>query len=192
MKKCGTPIQRELFEFMMEQFVESVKEFCNNAQLKETFLKHSPCINAKVLTQKSYKTKCVNDLFAAFNKAQVLVNQTLDDPELFNPEKSSARSLSDRLLDVSCCGYNRFEKCSNDLVTKECGPDGVAAMNEFAQQTFSGGMTRFCPKRLFNPSKQTCTDVLPPTGSDPKIAQLKSNPFGKYFLSYLGFLFNNE
>jgi len=191
MKKCGTPIQRELFDFMMEQFAESVKEFCNGEH-KETFLKHSPCINSKVLTKKTYHNKCVNDIFAAFNKAQVLINQTLDDPELFNPDKSSARSLSDKLLDITCCGYNRFEKCSNDLITKECGPEGVTAMNDFADKTFGGGMGRICPKRLFNPSKQVCTDILPPSGSDPKTALLKSNPFGKYFLSYVGFLFNFE
>lgn len=35
MKKCGTPIQRELFDFILEQFVESVKQFCNDGDNKE-------------------------------------------------------------------------------------------------------------------------------------------------------------
>lgn len=35
MKKCGTPIQRELFDFMMEQFVESVNLFCNTPDTRK-------------------------------------------------------------------------------------------------------------------------------------------------------------
>lgn len=35
MKKCGTPIQRELFDFMMEQFVESVNLFCNTPETRQ-------------------------------------------------------------------------------------------------------------------------------------------------------------
>jgi hypothetical protein len=78
------------------------------------------------------------------------------------------------------------------MITKECGPEGVMAMNDFVEKTFGVGMNRICPKRMFNPSEQVCTDVLPPSGSDPETALLKSNPFGDYFLSNVGFLFNFE
>jgi len=189
MKKCGTPIQRELFDFIIEQFVESVNDFCKGGDSKETFLKHSPCINEKILSTKEYHTKCVNDIFAAIDKGQRLLNSTIDDAEVFNFEKSSAKSLSDKLLDISCCAYNRFEKCTNELIVKECGPDGVAAMNDFADKTFGGGMNRICPKKIFNLEKKLC-DILPPVGSDPKKQELKNNPFGKYMLTYLNFMFN--
>lgn len=158
--------------------------------LDTVFLTHSPCINSKVLTQKSYHKKCVNDIFAALDKGQRLFNSTLDDPELFNFEKSSAKSLSDKLLDLSCCAYNRFEKCSNELIVKDCGQGAVDAMNNFAQNTFGGGMNRICPKSMFNPTKSICTSTLPPTGSDPKVQDLNKNPFGKYLLTYMNFLFN--
>jgi len=190
MKKCGTPIQRELFDFMMEQFVESVNLFCNTPDTRKVFLQHSPCINSKVLTQQAYHKKCVNDIFAALDKGQRLFNSTIDDPDLFDFDKSSGKSLSDKLLDLSCCAYNRFEKCSNDLIIKDCGQGGVDAMNNFAQNTFGGGMNRICPKSMFNPTKSVCTATLPPTGSDPKIQDLNKNPFGKYLLTYLNFLFN--
>jgi len=190
MKKCGTPIQRELFDFMLEQFVESVNLFCNTGETRKTFLEHSPCINSKVLVTKAYHKNCVNDIFAALDKGQRLFNSTLDDPELFNFEKTSAKGLSDKLLDLSCCSYNRFDKCSNDLIVKECGQGAVDAMNNFAQKTFGGSMNRFCPKSMFNPTKASCTSVLPPTGSDPKIADLNKNPIGKYMLTYMNFLFN--
>ena len=159
-------------------------------RVSPVFLQHSPCINSKVLTQKSYHKKCVNDMFAALDKGQRLFNSTLDDPELFNFEKSSGKSLSDKLLDLSCCAYNRFEKCSNDLIVADCGQAAVDAMNNFAQNTFGGNMNRICPKSIFNLAKPICTSSLPPTGSDPKIQELNKNPFGKYLLTYLNFLFN--
>lgn len=40
MKKCGTPIQRELFDFMMEQFVESVNLFCNTPETRQGEFDH--------------------------------------------------------------------------------------------------------------------------------------------------------
>jgi len=118
-----------------------------------------------------------------------MLNSTLDEPELFNFEKSSAKSLSDKLLDISCCAYNRFEKCTNELIVKECGTEGVSAFSDFAEKTFGGGMNRICPKKIFNLEKKIC-DILPPVGSDPNKAQLKNNPFGKYMLTYLNFMFN--
>lgn len=154
------------------------------------FLQHSPCINSKVLTQNAYHKKCVNDIFAALDKGQRLFNSTIDDPDLFDFDKSSGKSLSDKLLDLSCCAYNRFEKCSNDLIVKDCGQGAVDAMNNFAQNTFGGSMNRICPKSMFNPTKTICTSSLPPTGSDPKVQDLNKNPFGKYMLTYMNFLFN--
>ena len=213
MKKCGTPIQRELFDFMMEQFVESVNLFCNTPDTRKgesdlsaertrrSLILQSPllvqcscsippCINSKVLTQNAYHKKCVNDIFAALDKGQRLFNSTIDDPDLFDFDKSSGKSLSDKLLDLSCCAYNRFEKCSNELIVKDCGQGAVDAMNNFAQNTFGGSMNRICPKSMFNPTKTICTSSLPPAGSDPKVQDLNKNPFGKYMLTYMNFLFN--
>jgi len=190
MKKCGTPIQRELFDFMIEQFVESVKLFCNDGEGRTIFLEHSPCINSKVLTKKSYHKKCVNDIFASIYKGTLLFNNTIDDPNLFDVEKTKARGLSDTLLDLSCCSYNRFEDCANAFISKECGSEAVTVMTNFAQKTFGGSMNMICPRNLFNPKDKACVDILPATGSDPKTATLFNNPLGKYALTYLNFLFN--
>lgn len=190
MRKCATPIQRELFEFLHEQLVESVKQFCNDGQNKQTFLRHSPCINEKVIRSKKYHKVCVNDVMAAIYKGQEMVNKTVDDPELFNLENSAAKGVSDMVLDLSCCSYNRYDDCTNNYITEECGADAVEAMNEFTTKTFGGGMNMFCPRAAFEPNSTLCLDIVPPTGSDPHRATLLNNPLGKYTLSYLNFLFN--
>lgn len=154
------------------------------------FLKHSPCINSKVIRSKRYHKKCVNDVLASIYKGQELVNKTIEDPNLFNFEKTAAKGVSDQVLDLSCCSYNRFEDCANAFITKECGGEAVDAMNEFTTKTFGGGMNMICPRAMFNPKEKLCVDIMPPTGSDPKTASLFNNALGKYALTYLNFLFN--
>lgn len=154
------------------------------------FLKYSPCINSKVITRRPYHRKCVNDVLASIYKGQEIFNNTIDDPNLFDIEKTRAKGLSDVVLDLSCCSYNRFEECSNALIIKECGQEAVDAMNDFTTKTFGGTMNMICPRALFNPKEETCTKVLPPTGADPHSATLFNNPLGKYALSYMNFLFN--
>jgi hypothetical protein len=67
-----------------------------------------------------------------------IFNRTLDDPNLFDIEKSSARTLSDVILDLTCCSYNRFEVCSQALISKECGAEAVTSMINFTEKTFGG------------------------------------------------------
>jgi len=190
-KKCGTPIHRELFDFVLEQFSESVKLFCKSGETRSTFLKHSPCINNKILTQKNYHKTCVSDIFAAIDKGVGLFNKTRDDPNLFDIEKSSARTLSDSILDLTCCSYNRFESCSQALIVKECSQEAVDAMINFTEKTFGGTMTLVCPRSMFNPKDEMCTKVMPPMGAEAK-GRLSDNPLGKYMLTYMNFLFNFE
>ena len=73
---------------------------------------------------------------ASIYKGQEIINKTADDPDLFNIEKSAAKGVSDTVLDLSCCAYNRFEDCANSFITKECGAEAVDAMNEFTTKTF--------------------------------------------------------
>lgn len=35
-KKCATPLQRELFDFFLESFSKTVEEFCNNPSSKQS------------------------------------------------------------------------------------------------------------------------------------------------------------
>ncbi|RWS25936.1 hypothetical protein B4U80_03697, partial [Leptotrombidium deliense] len=103
MKKCGTPLQRELFDFGTEHFQKSVEQFCApNGESRTKFLAESPCIHDKVLKQKAYKDNCVNPLLATLDHTKQLENQ-------------------DDRLDASCCGYNKWEACTFGLIDKSCG-----------------------------------------------------------------------
>jgi hypothetical protein len=191
MKKCATPIQRELLDFGIEQFVNSLDKFCAQGPDRDAFLKHSPCINAKILKQKEYHEGCVRDIFAMVDKATGIFNKTLEDPNLFNFEKTSAKGLSDQILDLACCGINRFQTCSQKIITRECGDDAVKAMKTFVTRTLGGSAERICPRSLFEETKKECTDVLPVPGTIPK-GKLSDNPVGKYALNYLNIIFNYE
>lgn len=35
-KKCATPLQKELFDFFLESFTKTVEEFCNNPENKQS------------------------------------------------------------------------------------------------------------------------------------------------------------
>jgi hypothetical protein len=190
-KKCGTPIQRELFDFVLEQFEEQVKLFCKAGDTRATFLKYSPCINEKILTSKPYHNNCVNDIFASIDKGTQIFNKTFEDPNFFDIEKTSARTLSDVLLDLTCCSFNRFESCSQKMISNQCGQDAVDAMINFTEKTFGGSIKMICPRNLFNPAEETCKKVLPPHGSKPK-GKLSDNPIGKYLLNYMNYIFNYD
>jgi hypothetical protein len=188
-KKCGTPIQRELFDFVLEQFGESVKLFCGNEENKATFLKHSPCINQNVLTKKNYHMKCVNPIFVAIDKGQSIYNTTLQDSNLFDLEKTSAKGVSDTILDLTCCSYNRFEDCSQELVNKACGSDAQESLKDFMKKTFGVSINMICPRSMFDPKSEACTSVLPGPNEKAK-GKLSDNPLGKYMLNYMNYIFN--
>ena len=143
-----------------------------------------------MIKSKRYRKECVNDLLAAVYKAQELVNRTADDSNVFDVDNTSAKGVSDTVLDISCCYYNRFKDCANGFIEKECGLEAVDAWTEFTSKTFGGGASMFCPRAYFDPKDKLCTDIMPPIGSDPKTRTLLNNPIGKYALNHLNFIFN--
>ena len=61
------------------------------------FLKHSPCMNEKVLMKPSYKEKCSNSFLATIEKTH------------------EVKALDDR-LDTVCCSFNRWQNCLFRLI----------------------------------------------------------------------------
>lgn len=198
LRRCSTPLQRELFNFFTEQFSLRVDEFCNSTSLKQQLLAHSPCIQSNVFTSREYQSTCVNDLLAAFNSGRNLVTRRFADPgALISSSVSESTDIenkihtSDSLLDISCCGFNRFSSCFQERVERFCGKEAVAAINFFTSRTFGIGMDRMCPISLFSHESPTCKSILPMPGTEPNFGDLKDNPLGKYVMQYLGFLFDH-
>ncbi|RWS02059.1 hypothetical protein B4U79_00961 [Dinothrombium tinctorium] len=170
MKKCGTPIQRELFDFGTEHFTKSTEQFCAaNGAARRTFLQHSPCIHDKVISQNTYRENCVNPMLATLDKTKEL--EVLDDR-----------------LDASCCAFTRWTECTNDLINKNCGAEAVNAMKSFVSDAIGGLSNMVCTKKAFDPNKSRCKKLYADKSAKAK-GKLSDNPVTKYVASYFGFLF---
>lgn len=194
LRRCSTLLQREMFNFFSDQFSHRVDEFCNSSTLKRQLLTHSPCIQSQVFSNKQYQSTCVNDLMVAFNTGRdLMMNRLTSSRDIVSTLTSENQVIaSDRLLDLSCCGFNRFTNCFQQRVNDSCGRDAVSVIDLFTSRTFGIGMDKICPSKLFNPLNSACTSILPKEGSQSNVGQLNDNPFGKYIMQYLGFLFDQN
>jgi len=169
-KKCSTPLHKELFDFATESITKQIDKFCTDEVTKKKLLEHTPCINEKVLKTNAYNNRCRNDFIAA-------------------AEKTQNEDILDDKLDIFCCGFNKWDECTNNMIAKECGASAVSNMRNFLTKAVGGITTMVCPKKLFNHKAQNCLAVLPKPGTKPNWKFL-DNPVGKYFSSYFAFLLN--
>lgn len=193
LRRCSTPLQRELFNFFTEQFSLRLGEFCNSTSLKKDLLSHSPCIHSNVFTSLEYKSTCVRDLLAALNSGRHLAKSRLPDAaalvsSLIEPNAIDKANTSDSLLQISCCGFNRFRSCFESRVNQHCGDNAVGAINFFTSRTLGIGVNRICPLQLFPQESTSCTSVLPVRGTDPDLSDLSKHALVKYMRNF-GFMF---
>lgn len=168
MKRCSTPLHKELYDFFIDGVVKSMDQFCKPGQIRKSFLQHSTCIHDKVLQKQEYRTKCVENYLATLDKTNTLSN------------------IDDR-LDTSCCAYNRWEECSYTLVAKECGADAKKSMQHFVEKAFGDTANTLCTDAAFNFKSNKCRKLYAPAGTKPR--KNSTNPITKYITSFLGFLF---
>lgn len=170
-KKCATPLQKELFEFFLESFTKTVEEFCNNPDSKQKFLVHSPCLVDKVFETQDYRTNCVDRFLAAVDHLN-----------------STSRVTQDDRYDTACCGFTQWQKCSKERVTASCGKEAYDAFERYILNTFGGFNGQICPDDVFAVASQTCQKALPPASAKSK-GKLSDNPLTQYMSIYFGFLF---
>jgi len=170
LKRCGTPIQNELYKFFTEPGVRRGQEFCTPGPLQNGFLKHSPCMESKVLRDETYRNVCVSDFLAATDYVDTKVE------------------LDEKMVTM-CCAYHRWMKCSEDVMVDKCGADSISSMKTLVQRGLAGFLVTICPDNMFGPGATTCTEALPPTGTAPKGEQ-SENPFQKYASSYMSLIFD--
>ncbi|XP_015794772.1 uncharacterized protein LOC107371256 [Tetranychus urticae] len=169
--QCGTPIQREMFEFTIEQFQRSIDQFCKPGELRQEFLKHSPCIADNILSKDDYKKTCNQPYLASIDK----VNKFED--------------FDDR-LDLTCCSYNRWENCFLGMVSAKCQGSGREALTNFMEKTFASLINLVCKHSEFNFEASRCKSLYP--ADNIKFDATKANnPITKYLASYFRFLLTN-
>ncbi|KPM06997.1 hypothetical protein QR98_0054790 [Sarcoptes scabiei] len=172
LKKCGTPLHREIFDLIIDQMDLSISRFCDpkNAE-RTTFLKHSPCIHKKVLSQDEYKTTCNNNFLAAVDKID-----------------GSGTQDADQIHSIICCGYNRWHSCTDKIIVKECGKEAEDSFTDFVGDSFGTLTKMMCPTNLFSTKKELCKSVLPKESVKAK-GKLGENALTKYVVSLFSFLF---
>lgn len=170
-KKCGTPLHREVADLIIDQVTNSVARFCDdkNPNRKE-FLKHSPCIHKKVLSGQEYKTTCNNNFLATVDRV---------DQQSVEGDKTHA---------TICCGFNRWDSCTKKMVTKECGKEAYDNFSDFVGESFGTLTKMVCPNNMFATRTDICKELLPKEGTVAK-GQIGDNALTKYVTSLFSFLF---
>lgn len=135
------------------------------------FLKHSPCIHKKVLSQDEYKTTCNNNFLAAVDKID-----------------GSGTQDADQIHSIICCGYNRWHSCTDKIIVKECGKEAEDSFTDFVGDSFGTLTKMMCPTNLFSTKKELCKSVLPKESVKAK-GKLGENALTKYVVSLFSFLF---
>lgn len=142
-EKCITKLHRELLSFIGEGPQSTVKEYCTaGSDLRKSVLTHSACLADAWKEQST----CTSDAQAAI-------------------ETVETASRKDQ-LDIMCCTYLRFRKCSADLVHRKCGNDVVDFMDKLSGVLVSNLPNLICNSCKNNESK--CNGLLPAPGTPPK------------------------
>jgi len=169
-KKCGTPLHREVSDLLVDQVLLRVKKFCDDPKEKSTFLKHSPCMHEKVFSTNEYKSTCNNNFLA-----------TIDGVE-------AKTSNADGAHETLCCGFNTWEECTTGLIKKSCGDAGEKSITQFLGKSFGTLTGMFCPKDLFVPSSDACKKLKVAAGAKAS-GKVGENAITKYVTSLFSFLF---
>jgi len=159
-RRCTTPLQRELINFVTEGSMRLLNEYCTpGTQLRQSYLKHAPCLNQ---AQKNQRT-CVKDLQAALE-----VVTTVE---------------WDKRIPAGCCSYRRFIACTENLVESKCGKEAVEFMNLLLRMALSRLPDIVC--QGYGPENAECRQLLPAPGTNPKGARSNS-VLSRLFSAYTG------
>ncbi|XP_074603045.1 uncharacterized protein LOC141856590 [Brevipalpus obovatus] len=159
-RKCTTPLQRELIGFVTEGSTRLLGEYCTiGTQLRQSYLKHAPCLNQ---AQKGQKT-CVKDLQSAL---EIVTSVEWD-----------------KRIPAGCCSYRRFQVCTENLVETKCGKEAVEFMHILMRMALSRLPDIVC--QGYGPQNQECKTLLPAPGTPPKGSR-SSSVLSRLFSAYTG------
>lgn len=146
-RRCTTPIQRQMVSFMGEGSNDLLDDYCKpGTELRKAYLKHATCLNG---AQKTHQKTCIKDLQVAL---EVMTSVNADNWQ--------------KRIPIGCCSYKRFEKCIGDQVEKKCGKEALEFISLVLKRAFSRMPDMVC--RNYKPEQGECAKVLPALGSTPK------------------------
>lgn len=146
-KRCTTPLQRQMVAFMGEGSMDLLDDYCKpGTELRKAYLKHATCLNT---AQKSHQKTCIRDLQTSL--------ETLTSINADNWQKR---------MPVGCCTYKRFEQCLGSQVEKKCGKEAMNFIKLVLKRAFSRMPDMVC--RNYKSEGNECKAILPPLGTTPK------------------------
>lgn len=146
-RKCTTPIQRQMVSFMSEGSSGLLDDYCKpGTELRKAYLKHATCLNN---AQKNHQKSCIKDLQASFEALTTI----------------SAENWQKR-IPVGCCTYRRFEQCIGNQVEKKCGKEALNFINMVLKRALSRMPEMLC--KNYKPESGDCKAILPSPGAQPK------------------------
>ncbi|XP_054161722.1 uncharacterized protein LOC128959741 [Oppia nitens] len=159
-RRCSTPLQRELIQFVTEGSLRLLSEYCTRgSQLQHSYLKHASCLNSAQRTQRI----CVKDLQAALE----VVTQV----------------EWDKRIPAGCCAYRRFLQCIENLVESRCGKEAVEFMKLLLRMALSRLPDIVC--QGYGHENSECKTLLPPAGTYPK-GPRSNSILSRLFSAYTG------
>ncbi|XP_054724637.1 uncharacterized protein LOC129234629 [Uloborus diversus] len=124
MKHCFSPTQRKVFNHVVAGARQFLLELCVSGPMQEAYLKHSPCYRNVSLSEE----KC-----APLYRHLVQISANVDEK----------RSVDDGLRE-SCCAFNEFVHCKYVHVTRDCGHDATAFLQQHLDRISSPLIHEHC------------------------------------------------
>ncbi|XP_074602946.1 uncharacterized protein LOC141856514 isoform X1 [Brevipalpus obovatus] len=159
-RRCTTPLQRELIDFISQGGEKVADEFCTpGSNLREEYKKHARCLGEA----RGESQFCAKDL----QRALEVIPETTWDVR----------------VPTACCAYNRFDECSSSIIRRKCGPKALALSRRVIRLAASRLPEILCQGN--SPNSQKCLDVLPAAGEQPLGARSNS-VLSRIFATYTG------
>lgn len=159
-RRCTTPLQRELIDFVSQGGQKVADEFCTpGSALREEYKKHAKCLG-EARVESNF---CAKDL----QRALEIVSST----------------SWDLRVPVACCAYNRFDVCSSEIIRSRCGSKALSLSRRVIRLAASRLPEILC--QTYPPTSKKCIDLLPPPGEAP-LGPRSNSVLSRIFSTYAG------
>ena len=154
-KRCGTPLHRELFDLVTGQMQTRFRAFiCEEGPKRQAYVAHGQCIYDNVIGVDD-AIPCLNNYLLAFE-------------HLAGEDKPDWQS-------TLCCAHKRKELCTDALALEHCGTEAREYFEIFFDQIHFGFFEMVCSNGdQLDPNSEQCRKALPNADQKPKGLKSKS------------------
>lgn len=133
-------------------------------------------MNEKVFKTENYKTNCNNKFLNALNQAETTAQDV--------PSNGGGESV-DALQGKICCSYTRWQNCTSNLISKQCGQKADKSFKQMINRSFGTFTNLFCPSDAID--AKSCKKIN--AQSDNSTAVKKEGATSRYITAFVSFLF---